>query len=78
MTERRVCLEAQWKNPIGKVQLTMEERSCADGEREVPEETEGNGVWTAESASSGQGRKEEAGGKEGWEYGDSRLSESFL
>lgn len=25
----------------------MEERSRADGEREVPEKAEGNGVWTA-------------------------------
>lgn len=67
MTESRVCLEARRKNPVGKTQLTMEERSRADGEREVPEKTEGYGVWTSESAASGQGRKEEAGGKEGLE-----------
>lgn len=47
MTESRVFLEARCKNPVGKEQLTMEESSCADGERKVPEKAEGAGVWTA-------------------------------
>lgn len=44
---------------VGKEQLTTEERSCADGEREVPEKADGAGSGLRGSSSSGQRRKEE-------------------
>ena len=54
------------KNPVGKEQLNMGEKRCTDGEREVLDEAEGHGVWTAGEPFVRPGRKKETGGKEGW------------
>lgn len=54
------------KDPVGKEQLNMAERGCLDGQREVLDEAEGHGVWTAgeqlvRPGEGGRGRE-----KEGW------------